>query len=130
MKPDERVIRTDLGLLIRAVQRRDGGLYYCTAQEHTFTRTLLKVALKVIDPAQHAAAPHPAEPRDPAQEARQRYKDYLRLAGGAAGGAADRYCETMWLRERRQRQKAKWKHAQELKKMRNRRHRPAAAPLS
>ncbi|KAJ8245457.1 hypothetical protein GJAV_G00270950 [Gymnothorax javanicus] len=126
VKPDERVLHTDLGLLIRSVQWRDAGLYLCTSQEHTFTRALLRVTLRVIDPA-HAPPPAPPEPRDLASEARQRYKDYLRLTGGAVTGL-DRYCETLWLRDRRQRQKTKWKHAQELKKMRNRRHPPDPGP--
>ncbi|XP_036375635.1 semaphorin-3D-like [Megalops cyprinoides] len=121
VKPDDRVIQTDLGLLIRTLQRRDAGLYSCAAQEHTFTRTLLRLALRVIEHGR-------VEPRAgrPEEEARSRYKDYLRVMAGPAH-ALDQYCEALWLRDRRHRQKsrpasAKWKHMQELKKSRNRRH--------
>ncbi|KAJ8250116.1 hypothetical protein COCON_G00233320 [Conger conger] len=110
VKPDERVIQTALGLLIRAVLWQDEGLYSCAAQEQSFTRTLLTVTLKVIHPAQAAAGP-----QEPALRARQHYKDLLRAG-------PDPYCQALRLQGRRLRQKAKWKHAQELKKLRNRRH--------
>ncbi|KAJ8389998.1 hypothetical protein AAFF_G00111590 [Aldrovandia affinis] len=134
VKPDERVIQTDLGLLIRTLHQRDTGSYHCRSQEHSFTRTLLKITLRVIGHAHMEArgagrAEGAEQAEDPALEARQRYKDHLRLLSGPARGL-DQYCETLWLQERRQRQKAKWKHAQELKKSRNRRHQvePGAAP--
>ncbi|KAG7258526.1 hypothetical protein CRUP_024269, partial [Coryphaenoides rupestris] len=46
---DERVIRTEQGLLIRALGRADSGLYLCLAVEHGFMQTLVKVNLEVID---------------------------------------------------------------------------------
>ncbi|KAJ8381899.1 hypothetical protein SKAU_G00026770 [Synaphobranchus kaupii] len=95
VKPDERVIRTDLGLLIRALHQRDAGVYYCIAQEHSFTHPLLKFTLRVID--QGHLEPRTGRPEDLATEARHRYKDYLRLMGGPAL-SVDQYCETLWLR--------------------------------
>ncbi|TSK38443.1 Semaphorin-3D [Bagarius yarrelli] len=49
IKEDERVLLTERGLLIRWVQRSDAGLYVCTAQEHSFTRTLLHLSLRVLE---------------------------------------------------------------------------------
>ncbi|KAI1888162.1 hypothetical protein AGOR_G00182190 [Albula goreensis] len=124
VKLDERVIRTDLGLLIRALHQRDAGAYFCMAQEHTFTHTLLRVNLRVIE--QGHLEPRAVRTEDPAAEARHRYKDYLRLMGGPAL-SVDQYCETLWLRDRKQKPKnrvgpGKWKHVQEMRKSRNRRH--------
>lgn len=122
IKPDERVIVTERGLLIRWLQRNDAGSYFCTSQEHSFTRTLLQVSLHVLDrghihgpsAAFHGSSENPAEPR-------QRYKDYLSVLSGSAR-SIDEYCETLWHREKKQKQKGKWKHAQEYRKSRNRRH--------
>ncbi|XP_036373451.1 semaphorin-3D-like [Megalops cyprinoides] len=121
VKLDERVIRSDLGLLIRTVQQRDAGLYYCTAQEHSFTHTLLRVTLRVIEQGHLEPRAGRAEEAAAAAEARHRYKDYLRLMSGPAL-SVDQYCETMWLRDRKLKQRGKWKHVQELRKSRNRRH--------
>ncbi len=45
IKPDERVLITERGLLIRWLQHSDAGSYFCTSQEHSFTRTLLHLSL-------------------------------------------------------------------------------------
>ncbi|XP_030646326.1 semaphorin-3D [Chanos chanos] len=129
VKPDERVLVTEHGLLIRWLQHSDAGSYLCTSQEHRFTHTLLDVTLRILDRWQLQGQPPtgrgPLE--DPtvmvsmAAESRQRYKDYLRVLSGPAGSLDD-YCETLWQREKKLKQKAKWKHMQELRKSRNRRH--------
>lgn len=62
--------------------------------------------------------------RDIMPESRLRYKDYLQLLSSPTF-SMDEYCEQMWHKEKkRQRNKggAKWKHVQEIKKSRNRRH--------
>ncbi|KPP78727.1 semaphorin-3D-like [Scleropages formosus] len=125
VKMDERVIETELGLLIRSLQRRDAGVYHCMAQEHSFSRTLLRVALRVVEHGQ--AGGGPVRPEDPVAQARQRYKEYVKLMGDPLHGV-DQYCEQVWLRQRKSKQKnrtgsAKWKLMQEAKKSRNRRHR-------
>ncbi|XP_066580091.1 semaphorin-3D isoform X2 [Amia ocellicauda] len=136
VKPDERVMNTDLGLLIRSLHRRDSGTYYCTAQEHAFAHTILRLNLKVIENGQMEIKQAKAEDQEGrsrdssvdshlASESRYRYKDYLRLVSHPLF-TLDEYCEQMWYREkRRQKNKSssgKWKHMQELKKSRNRRH--------
>ena len=51
MKLSERVLSTEHGLLIRAAQASDQGLYYCLATENAFKRTVAKIRLRVLSPA-------------------------------------------------------------------------------
>ncbi|XP_051952755.1 semaphorin-3D-like isoform X3 [Xyrauchen texanus] len=125
IKPDDRVVEAERGLLIRRLQRSDAGSYFCTSQEHSFTRTLLHLSLHVLERGQIQGLPSvsQASSENPivTAEPRQRYKDYLRALSGPAR-SLDEYCETLWHREKKQKQKGKWKHVQEFRKNRNRRH--------
>lgn len=124
IKLDERVLITERGLLIRWLQRSDAGWYFCTSQEHSFTRTLLHLSLHVLDRGQIQArqpAIRESSENPSVTEVRQRYKDYLGMLNGPTR-SLDEYCETLWLKEKKQKQKGKWKHVQELRKSRNRRH--------
>ncbi|KAM6960587.1 LOW QUALITY PROTEIN: semaphorin-3D [Aplochiton taeniatus] len=130
VKLDERVVRTERGLLIRSLLPADAGVYACVAQEHThFTHTLLRLTLRLVAPGHPDARPRTgnelaAEPR-PGAESRQHYKDYLRVMSSPVG-SLEEYCDSLWLEKRpprgRGRGAAKWKHMQEMKKSRNRRH--------
>ncbi|XP_053317964.1 semaphorin-3D [Spea bombifrons] len=126
--PDERIIKTEYGLLIRSLQKKDSGIYYCKAQEHTFNHTIVKLVVKVIENEQMENTQKMEEDegkgKDLITESRLRYKDYLQLLSSPTF-SLDEYCEQMWHKEKkRQRNKggAKWKHVQEIKKNRNRRH--------
>lgn len=128
LKPDERVIKTEFGLLIRSLQRRDSGVYTCQAQEHSFVHTVARLTLTVIESQQMEGTQRVELEEGPAKdlltESQLRYKDYLQLLSSPSF-SLDQYCEQMWHREkRRQRTKGspKWKHVQEMKKKRNRRH--------
>ncbi|GAB1289413.1 Semaphorin-3D [Apodemus speciosus] len=128
LKPDERIIKTDYGLLIRSLQKKDSGMYYCKAQEHTFIHTVVKLTLNVIENEQmentQRAEYQEGQVKDLLAESRLRYKDYIQILS-SPNFSLDQYCEQMWYREkRRQRNKGspKWKHMQEMKKKRNRRH--------
>ncbi|OXB71347.1 UNVERIFIED_CONTAM: hypothetical protein H355_012753 [Colinus virginianus] len=66
VQPDERVVRTERGLLLRSVQRHDAGLYVCRATEQGFTQPVLRLALGVLG----AAAPGGRAPW---------YRDFLQL---------------------------------------------------
>uniref|UniRef100_A0A8B9F643 Semaphorin 3D n=2 Tax=Amazona collaria TaxID=241587 RepID=A0A8B9F643_9PSIT len=136
LKADERIIKTEHGLLIRSLQRRDAGAYFCKAQEHTFVHTIVKLNLNVIENGQMESTQKTEDEegrvRDLLTESRLRYKDYIQLVSSPSF-SLDEYCEQMWHREkRRQRNKggAKWKHVQEMKKKRNRRHHEPARPPS
>uniref|UniRef100_A0A452URM0 Semaphorin 3D n=1 Tax=Ursus maritimus TaxID=29073 RepID=A0A452URM0_URSMA len=128
LKPDERIIKTEYGLLIRSLQKKDSGMYYCKAQEHTFIHTIVKLTLNVIENEQmentQRAEHEEGQGKDLLAESRLRYKDYIQILS-SPNFSLDQYCEQMWHREkRRQRNKGgpKWKHMQEMKKKRNRRH--------
>lgn len=129
---DDRVIHTERGLLIRSLHAPDAGVYICVAQEHThFTHTLLRVTLQVVTNGQ---LDRKAKPSDDSAGglhhgtgARQRYKDYLR-AMSSPFSSLEEYCDALWLDKRPLRVRGrglgngKWKHIQEMKKSRNRRH--------
>lgn len=51
MKLSERVVSTELGLLIRSVQLSDQGLYFCLTTENSFKRTVAKIRLRVLSEA-------------------------------------------------------------------------------
>uniref|UniRef100_A0A3Q3GC77 Sema domain, immunoglobulin domain (Ig), short basic domain, secreted, (semaphorin) 3D n=1 Tax=Labrus bergylta TaxID=56723 RepID=A0A3Q3GC77_9LABR len=129
---DDRVVHTARGLLIRSLHPSDAGAYVCMAQEHSdFTHTLLRLTLQLVTHGQLDGRPKPSE--DPAvelrhgAESRQRYKDYLR-AMSAPVGTLEEYCDSLWLEKRPSRVRGKglgvgkWKHIQDMKKSRNRRH--------
>lgn len=133
VRPDDRVVHTDQGLLIRSLHPADAGMYVCMAQEHThFTHTLLRLKLRLISYGHLDRRPKPSKDPSvelrPGVESRQRYKDYLRVMSSPIG-SLEEYCDSLWLEKRpvnrrggRGQGVGKWKHIQELKKSRNRRH--------
>ncbi|KAL0968320.1 hypothetical protein UPYG_G00265300 [Umbra pygmaea] len=137
VRPDDRVVLTERGLLIRSLHPGDAGVYVCVAQEHThFTHTLLRLTLRLIPFGHLDGRPRlsedPSVEARPGAESRQRYKDYLRVMSSPIS-SLEEYCNSLWLEKRPANRKAgkgqgavlgagKWKHIQELKKNRNRRH--------
>ncbi|XP_077451837.1 semaphorin-3D [Stigmatopora argus] len=128
VRVDERVIQTDRGLLIRSLHASDVGIYECEARERSdFAHTLRRLTLQLIPQGQLERKPKATE--DPLTEVRQgrRYKDYLRLTSSPVG-SLEEYCDSLWLEKRPSKARTrglgsgKWKHMQEMKKNRNRRH--------
>ncbi|TNN48355.1 Semaphorin-3ab [Liparis tanakae] len=116
---EERFIRTDQGLLIRTLNKKDSGMYLCQAVEHGFMQMLLKVTLEVIDTErledllhrdEAAAAAAPARPLPPPQGSPNQklwYRDFLTLVNHPTLSSVDEFCEQVWKRERKhRRQKA------------------------
>ncbi|XP_039599421.1 semaphorin-3B [Polypterus senegalus] len=136
LHPDERLIKTDRGLLLRTVMRRDMGIYHCHAMEHGFTQTLLRITLDVI-PSGQLEGLHRKEHLDPRGSSQKLwYRDFLQLVDHPTLNSVDEICEQVWKRKNRQTKlkppeppmpmvvhsKAnKWKHLQEVRKNRNRR---------
>ncbi|CAG13033.1 unnamed protein product, partial [Tetraodon nigroviridis] len=129
---DDRIIQTDRGLLIRSLNASDAGVYICVAQEHThFTHSLVRVTLQLVSNGQLDEKPRPSEEltveRRHGVEARQHYKDYLRVMS-APFSSLEEYCDSLWLEKRPSKGRGrgmgggKWKYIQEMKKSRNRRH--------
>nr|XP_032827637.1 semaphorin-3D-like [Petromyzon marinus]XP_032827638.1 semaphorin-3D-like [Petromyzon marinus] len=104
VKADDRVARTEHGLLIRRLQRRDAGKYYCRAREKSFSQTVTRVALRVL-PGDLAESPDELGGRVKGQRdgppprkppLRARYKDVMRLLGAPSPLGPDGYCEQLW----------------------------------
>ncbi|GAB5568492.1 semaphorin-3A isoform X2 [Prionailurus iriomotensis] len=150
IRVDDHIIRTEQGLLLRSLQRKDSGNYLCHAVEHGFMQTLLKVTLEVIDTEHLEELLHKDDDADgsktkemsnsmtPSQKVW--YRDFMQLINHPNLNTMDEFCEQVWKRDRKQRRQRpghaqgnnnKWKHLQENKKGRNRRtHEFERAPRS
>lgn len=106
IKLDDRVLRTDQGLLIRSLSQSDTGIYHCQAVEHGFIQPLLRLNLNVI-PAQKlgdilpalsgagGAAGHSAKHR-------LWYRDFLSLLDHPDLHSVEEFCDRVWKKERKQ----------------------------
>uniref|UniRef100_A0A3B5MU05 Sema domain, immunoglobulin domain (Ig), short basic domain, secreted, (semaphorin) 3D n=1 Tax=Xiphophorus couchianus TaxID=32473 RepID=A0A3B5MU05_9TELE len=107
---DDRVVHTDRGLLIRSLHASDVGIYFCVAQEHThFTHTLLRLTLQLLTHGQLDRKPKLSEDvieLHHSAEARQRYKDYLRVMSSPFH-SLEEYCDSLWLDKRASRMRGK-----------------------
>ncbi|XP_075713482.1 semaphorin-3A [Rhinoderma darwinii] len=150
IRVDDRTIKTDHGLLLRTLKKKDSGIYYCIAVEHGFMQTLLKVSLEIIDTEHLDELLHkdddgenhkhkePSNNMSPTQKIW--YRDFMQLINHPNLNSMDEFCEQVWKRDRKQRRQKnvnaqvspnKWKHLQENKKGRNRRtHEFERAPRS
>uniref|UniRef100_A0A6Q2XYK0 Uncharacterized protein n=1 Tax=Esox lucius TaxID=8010 RepID=A0A6Q2XYK0_ESOLU len=142
IKAEDRFVRTEQGLLIRTLNKKDSGTYVCQAVEHGFMQTLLKVTLEVIDTDRLDGLIRHTPPVRESPNQKLWYRDFLSLVNHPTLNSVDEFCEQVWKRERKQkRQKAQqtqqvqqtqqWKHLQERQKGRNRRtHELERAPRS
>ncbi|KAI2650233.1 Semaphorin-3D [Labeo rohita] len=125
---EENLIHMQRGLLLQHLASANAGLYLCVAYEHSFSRTLARYELHVI-PQNHMLKVQNTHPGNYAASPRS-YKE-LHLMG-VSGLTADEYCEHLWYREKRQKQKLrplKWK-VSENRKARVRRQNPPNEPLN
>ncbi|XP_077400040.1 semaphorin-3aa isoform X2 [Vanacampus margaritifer] len=103
IKMDERVVRTDQGLLIRSLAQSDTGVYHCQAVEHGFIQPLLRLSLQVI-PAHRLGdiLPGTAGPgAPPAGKQRVWYRDFLSLLDHPDLNSVEEFCERVWKKERK-----------------------------
>lgn len=109
---DERIIKTDDGLLFRRVLRQDEGVYVCRSREHGFAQTLSRFWLDVLhadalsdllsrDSKYKMWSPCPASTA-PANRgpARAWFKDVLQLIGPSNLPQVEQYCERVWCNEK------------------------------
>lgn len=109
---DERIIKTDDGLLFRRVLRQDEGIYVCRSREHGFAQTLSRFWLDVLhadalsdllsrDSKYKVWSPCPASTA-PANRAPARawFKDVLQLIGPSNLPQVEQYCERVWCNEK------------------------------
>ncbi|KAM3842756.1 sema domain, immunoglobulin domain (Ig), short basic domain, secreted, (semaphorin) 3bl, partial [Diretmus argenteus] len=140
---DDRVMRTEQGLLFRRVSRQDEGVYICRSREHGFTQTLARLALEVLQgetlgellAREDAAAglsdgfkersaggyrawlPCRGGAAGQMGQSRSWFKDIMQLIGPSNLPQVEEYCERMWcndkLRRKHKGMLEKYRQAQE-----------------
>ncbi|XP_078275529.1 semaphorin-3E-like isoform X2 [Rhinoraja longicauda] len=126
VKTDDRVIKTDLGLLLLNLHRMDGRMYFCKSREHSFTQTVARIRLHVLQEAQieglfHAGDEEGEARRRPCvlqqgtqQGGRLWYKEFLQLLGYTHLQRVEEYCQKVWCSEKRRKKNraaaSKWKY--------------------
>ncbi|XP_038126608.1 semaphorin-3ab [Cyprinodon tularosa] len=141
IQSEERFIRTDQGLLIRTLDKKDSGIYLCHAVEHGFMQTILKVHLEVIDAErlgdllhrdEDTATSVPAQEFSLSRESPNQklwYRDFLSLVNHPTLNSVDEFCDQVWKRERKyKRQKAH--HVQKVQAHNQQQQKAAASPHS
>ncbi|XP_066499630.1 sema domain, immunoglobulin domain (Ig), short basic domain, secreted, (semaphorin) 3bl [Hoplias malabaricus] len=127
---DERVVKTEEGLLFRRVLRHDEGVYVCSSREHGFTQTISRIWLDVLRgdtlsdllsrDNKHRALPpcHTHLGSANRTPARAWFKDVLQLIGPSNLPQVEQYCERVWCNEKlRRKHKSmldKYRQAQDL----------------
>lgn len=106
IKFDDRLLRTDQGLLIRSLAQSDMGVYHCQAVEHGFIQPLLRLNLQVI-PAQKVGEILPGPPAadggvDQSAKHRLWYRDFLSLLDHPDLSSVEEFCDRVWKKERKQ----------------------------
>ncbi|XP_077449934.1 semaphorin-3aa [Stigmatopora argus] len=98
IKMDERVLRTDQGLLLRSLSQSDAGVYHCQAVEHGFIQPLRRLDLQVI-PAFRLGDLLPGPPSTGKQ--RVWYRDFLSLLDHPDLNSVEEFCDRVWKKERK-----------------------------
>ncbi|KAM8883600.1 semaphorin-3aa isoform 1-T1 [Synchiropus picturatus] len=104
IKFDERVLRTDQGLLIRSLAQSDSAVYHCHAVEHGFIQPLLRLHLQVI-PSQRLGDILPGIPglaTSPSAKHRVWYRDFLSLLDHPDLNSVEEFCDRVWKKDRKQ----------------------------
>lgn len=105
IKLDDRLLRTDQGLLIRSLTQADTGIYHCQAVEHGFIQPLLRLNLQVI-PTQKLGdiLPGLSSAGDVGHSAKHRlwYRDFLSLLDHPDLNSVEEFCDRVWKKERKQ----------------------------
>ncbi|XP_067908200.1 semaphorin-3B isoform X3 [Heterodontus francisci] len=132
---DDHIIKTDRGLLLRSIQRKNAGTFFCHSMELDFTQTLMHISLEVIrlEQADELLRKDPAAGRSSSltfPNQKVWYRDFLQLLDHPSLKTVDEICEQVWRRRSKQPKhkrtstrhlQTKWKHLQEVRKGRNRR---------
>lgn len=133
IRAEDRFLRTEQGLLLRALQLSDRGLYSCTATENNFKHVVTRVQLHVLGrDAVHAALfPPPAVSAPPLPGAgppTPPYQELAQLLAQPEVGLIHQYCQGYWRHVPPSPREApgapRPPEPQDQKKPRNRRHHP------
>ncbi|ERE75612.1 semaphorin-3F isoform 1 [Cricetulus griseus] len=133
IRAEDRFLRTEQGLLLRALQLGDRGLYSCTATENNFKHIVTRVQLHVLGrDAVHAALFPPlagsAPPPPGAGLPTPPYQELAQLLAQPEVGLIHQYCQGYWRHVPPNPREApgalRPPEPQDQKKPRNRRHHP------
>uniref|UniRef100_A0A087XCI7 Sema domain, immunoglobulin domain (Ig), short basic domain, secreted, (semaphorin) 3bl n=1 Tax=Poecilia formosa TaxID=48698 RepID=A0A087XCI7_POEFO len=130
VKLDDRVMSADQGLLFRHLFRQDEGVYICRSREHSFSQTLARISLQVLqadtvdeliarDRNHRPWMPCSTGPYSRGQigQSRTWFKDIMQLIGPSNLPHVEEYCERMWcndkLRRKHKSMLEKYRQAQE-----------------
>ncbi|XP_078530307.1 semaphorin-3E isoform X1 [Lissotriton helveticus] len=127
VKTDDRLVKTDFGLLFLKLHRMDAGIYFCQAVEHDFVHTIRKITLEVLveerlEEMFHKEEDEELSHRQPctvqssiSQASKPWYKDFLQLIGYNNFQRVEEYCEKVWCTDKKRRKlkmlPSKWKYA-------------------
>ncbi|XP_072419205.1 semaphorin-3E-like [Chiloscyllium punctatum] len=127
IKTDDRVIKTELGLLFLKLHRMDAGTYICKAREHGFTQIVTKIKLDVLVEEQIDSMFHKTEGEERPhkipctvqsgshQGSRPWYKEFLQLIGYNNFQRVEEYCQKVWCIEKKRKKSkvagSKWKYS-------------------
>ncbi|XP_061642322.1 semaphorin-3D-like isoform X2 [Phyllopteryx taeniolatus] len=89
---DERLVRTERGLLLQRLQMADGGVYTCSSTEGQYIRIISRFRLRVVPAGVLRAAPGPI----PAPVAARAWP-----GSAKERKMAERYCEQLWFPDKR-----------------------------
>uniref|UniRef100_A0AAA9U165 Semaphorin 3F n=1 Tax=Bos taurus TaxID=9913 RepID=A0AAA9U165_BOVIN len=130
---DDRFLRTEQGLLLRALQSGDSGLYSCTATENNFKHIITRVQLHVLgqEDIRTALFPPPSTSIPPPPGTgppKPRYQELAQLLAQPEVGLIHQYCQGYWRHVPPSPREApgapRPRKPQDQKKPRNRRHHP------
>ncbi|XP_004715293.1 semaphorin-3F [Echinops telfairi] len=133
IRTEDRLLRTEQGLLLRALQLGDQGLYSCTATENNFKHVVTRVQLHVLPrDAVHAVLfPLPAASVPPGPGAgppTPPYQELAQLLAQPEVGLIHQYCQGYWRHVPPSPREApgapRPPELQDQRKPRNRRHHP------
>ncbi|XP_053320474.1 semaphorin-3E [Spea bombifrons] len=126
IKTDERVIKTDYGLLFLKLHRADAGVYFCQTVENTFVHTIRKISLEIVEEDRVDEMFHKEEEEETVQKmpcpaqtnipqvSKSWYKEFLQLIGYSNFQKVEEYCERVWCTDKRRKRLKlspnKWKY--------------------
>ncbi|KAM4676777.1 semaphorin-3E [Discoglossus pictus] len=127
VKTDERIIKTDYGLLFLKLHRMDAGTYYCQTVEHTFVHIIRKITLEIVEEERVDEMFHKEEEEEPVPKmpcpvqpniphaSKTWYKEFLQLIGYSNFQKVEEYCEKVWCTDKRRKKMKmtpnnKWKY--------------------
>ncbi|RXM30695.1 Semaphorin-3E [Acipenser ruthenus] len=129
VKTDERIVKTDHGLLFLKLHRMDGGTYFCQTVEHGFIHTVTKITLEVLeeerieemfnkDDEEELLHKEPCPALQGLSHGSNKvwYKEFLQLIGYSNFQRVEEYCMRVWCTDKKRKKlktlPAKWKYSQ------------------